>query len=118
MIKKRTNAFQRIAGWGSPARFAATDAGVKNRHMTVELTGQAGLRQDMKIEKMVRDAKLLQIYEGTNQWSIWCWAVWPGTPWSRLGSANRDRRLFLVKNKPLTDQQTIEQYQAERGFIF
>jgi acyl-CoA dehydrogenase len=29
--------------------------------------GQAGLRQDRGMEKIFRDAKLLQIYEGTNQ---------------------------------------------------
>ncbi|MGD9006696.1 MAG: acyl-CoA dehydrogenase family protein [Desulfobacteraceae bacterium] len=67
LIRKNTNEFERISGWGSLAKFAATDAGVKNCHMAVELMGQAGLRQDMKIEKMFRDAKLLQIYEGTNQ---------------------------------------------------
>jgi alkylation response protein AidB-like acyl-CoA dehydrogenase len=64
---KKTNQFERIAGWGSPAKFTATDAGVKNCHMAVELMGQAGLRQDMKIEKMLRDAELLQIYEDANQ---------------------------------------------------
>jgi alkylation response protein AidB-like acyl-CoA dehydrogenase len=59
--------FQRTAGWGSLAKFTGTDAGVRNCHMAVELMGQAGLRQDRKAEKMLRDAKLLQIYEGTNQ---------------------------------------------------
>ena len=29
--------------------------------------GQAGLRQDRLAEKHLRDAKLMQIYEGTNQ---------------------------------------------------
>ncbi len=64
---KKPEAFRRIAGWGSLAKFTGTDAGVKNCHMAVALMGQAGLRQDHKIEKMLRDAKLLQIYEGTNQ---------------------------------------------------
>jgi alkylation response protein AidB-like acyl-CoA dehydrogenase len=67
LARKKTIEFQRIAGWGSLAKFSGTDAGVKNCHMAVELMGQAGLRQEMKIEKMLRDAKLLQIYEGTNQ---------------------------------------------------
>jgi acyl-CoA dehydrogenase len=65
--KEEAREFQRIAGWGSIAKFAGTDAGVKNCHLAVELMGQAGLRQDHKAEKMLRDAKLLQIYEGTNQ---------------------------------------------------
>lgn len=57
----------RVDGLASLAKFAGTDAGVANCHMAVELMGQAGLRQDRRAEKMLRDAKLLQIYEGTNQ---------------------------------------------------
>jgi alkylation response protein AidB-like acyl-CoA dehydrogenase len=67
LARKKRDQFERIAGWGSLSKFTATDAGVKNCHMAVELMGQAGLRQDTKAEKMFRDAKLLQIYEGTNQ---------------------------------------------------
>lgn len=67
LVRKKTLEFQRIAGWGSLAKFTGTDAGVKNCQMAAELMGQAGLRQDHKVEKMLRDAKLLQIYEGTNQ---------------------------------------------------
>lgn len=58
---------QRTSGWASLAKFACTDLGVKNCQMGVEIMGQAGLRHDQRIEKMLRDAKLLQIYEGTNQ---------------------------------------------------
>ncbi len=67
MERKKARDFECIAGWGSLAKFAGTDAAVKNCQMAVELMGQAGLRQDRKVEKMLRDAKLLQIYEGTNQ---------------------------------------------------
>lgn len=67
LVRKKVREFERIAGWGSLAKFVGTDAGVKNCQMAVELMGQAGLRQNRKIEKMLRDAKLLQIYEGTNQ---------------------------------------------------
>jgi alkylation response protein AidB-like acyl-CoA dehydrogenase len=35
--------------------------------MALEMMGQAGLRHDRRVEKHFRDAKLLQIYEGTNQ---------------------------------------------------
>lgn len=49
------------------AKFAGTDAGIKNCHLAMELMGQSGLRHDMRVEKYMRDAKLLQIYEGTNQ---------------------------------------------------
>ena len=49
------------------AKFAGTDLGVKNCQMAIEIMGQNGLRQDAGVEKMLRDIKLLQIYEGTNQ---------------------------------------------------
>ena len=57
----------RTSGWGSLSKFAATDLGIKNCQMALDLMGQAGLRQDKGVEKILRDAKLLQIYEGTNQ---------------------------------------------------
>lgn len=55
------------SGWASLSKFAATDLGIRNCHMAVELMGQAGIRQDRRAEKCLRDSKLLQIYEGTNQ---------------------------------------------------
>lgn len=57
----------RVDGWGSLAKVAGTDAGIVNCRMALEIMGQAGVRQDQWAEKMLRDAKLLQIYEGTNQ---------------------------------------------------
>jgi alkylation response protein AidB-like acyl-CoA dehydrogenase len=54
-------------GLASMAKFTGTDMGVKNCQMALELMGRAGLRQDNGAEKILRDAKLLQIYEGTNQ---------------------------------------------------
>lgn len=59
--------FHCTSGWGSLAKFSATDLGIKNCHMALEMMGQAGLRHDRYAEKFFRDAKLLQIYEGTNQ---------------------------------------------------
>ena len=58
---------ERTSGLGSLAKFTGTDAGVKNGQMALDLMGQAGLRQDRLAEKHLRDAKLMQIYEGTNQ---------------------------------------------------
>lgn len=54
-------------GLGSMAKFCGTDFGVRNCQMAIELMGQAGLRHENAMEKILRDAKLLQIYEGTNQ---------------------------------------------------
>ena len=55
------------SGWASLAKVAGTDIGVRNCQMALELMGRTGLRQDAGAEKMLRDIKLLQIYEGTNQ---------------------------------------------------
>jgi len=57
----------RIDGWGSIAKITGTDAGNKNCQIALEIMGQAGLRHSNRAEKILRDAKLLQIYEGTNQ---------------------------------------------------
>jgi acyl-CoA dehydrogenase len=54
-------------GLGSMAKFCGTDFGVRNCQMALELMGQDGLRNENGVEKILRDAKLLQIYEGTNQ---------------------------------------------------
>lgn len=54
-------------GLASMAKFSCTDFGVRNCQMALELMGRAGLRQENGAEKILRDAKLLQIYEGTNQ---------------------------------------------------
>ncbi|MDY6824417.1 MAG: acyl-CoA dehydrogenase family protein [Thermodesulfobacteriota bacterium] len=57
----------RIDGWGSLAKVVGTDAGVLNGRMALEIMGLAGVRHDHLVEKILRDAKLYQIYEGTNQ---------------------------------------------------
>lgn len=57
----------RFDGWGSVAKVTGTNMGIKNCQLALELMGQSGLRHDQGIEKILRDAKLLQIYEGTNE---------------------------------------------------
>jgi acyl-CoA dehydrogenase len=59
--------YERTSGWASLSKFTATDAGVKNCQLALELMGGAGVRADQVAEKHLRDSKLLQIYEGTNQ---------------------------------------------------
>jgi acyl-CoA dehydrogenase len=54
-------------GLGSLAKFCGTDIGIRNCQMALELMGREGMRQENGVEKILRDAKLLQIYEGTNQ---------------------------------------------------
>ncbi len=55
------------SGWGSIAKFGDTDIGALNSAMAIELMGIDGCRHDIGAEKYLRDVKLLQIYEGTNQ---------------------------------------------------
>jgi acyl-CoA dehydrogenase len=59
--------YQRTSGWASMAKFASTDYGVRNSQLALEMMGRAGMRHDGRAEKHLRDSKLLQIYEGTNQ---------------------------------------------------
>ncbi|MBI5895968.1 MAG: acyl-CoA/acyl-ACP dehydrogenase [Desulfobacterales bacterium] len=56
-----------VDGWGSMVKVAGTNAGMRNCQLALELMGQAGLRHDRGAEKIFRDARLLQIYEGTNE---------------------------------------------------
>ena len=58
---------QRTAGLAALAKFCGSDAAVKNCQMAMEIMGKTGLRHASGAEKRLRDAKLLQIYEGTNQ---------------------------------------------------
>ncbi len=57
----------RVDGWGSIAKVAGTDAAMNNCRLAMELMGQDGIRQDRGLEKIIRDTRLLQIYEGTNE---------------------------------------------------
>ncbi len=59
--------FYRSCAYGDAAKVVGTDIGMENCGMAIELMGMDGLRHDMGMEKLYRDAKLLQIYEGTNQ---------------------------------------------------
>ena len=49
------------------AKVFASDAAMKVTTDAVQICGGAGYMRDYPVEKMMRDAKILQIYEGTNQ---------------------------------------------------
>lgn len=49
------------------AKLFATDVAMKVTTNAVQVMGGAGYMRDYPAEKMMRDAKILQIYEGTNQ---------------------------------------------------
>jgi alkylation response protein AidB-like acyl-CoA dehydrogenase len=55
------------SGWGSLAKVVGSDLAVASADLALELCGPDGTREGAGIEKRIRDAKLLQIYEGTNQ---------------------------------------------------
>lgn len=56
-----------VASYGAWAKTKCSDYAMANAGLGVDLMGKAGRRQDRGMEKIFRDAKLLQIYEGTNE---------------------------------------------------
>jgi alkylation response protein AidB-like acyl-CoA dehydrogenase len=58
---------QLVTGLTAVAKIAPTDLGIKNCGLALEMMGRVGLRHDARAEKHLRDSKLLQIYEGTNE---------------------------------------------------
>lgn len=55
------------SGLASMAKFAGSDFAMANANLALDLTGADGLRHELGIEKRLRDAKVLQLYEGTDQ---------------------------------------------------
>ncbi|GMA38640.1 acyl-CoA dehydrogenase family protein [Mobilicoccus caccae] len=53
--------------FGAAAKCFAADAAMKITTDAVQLLGGAGYVEDHPVERMMRDAKITQIYEGTNQ---------------------------------------------------
>jgi acyl-CoA dehydrogenase len=49
------------------AKCMGSDAGMRNALEALQIFGGYGYMKDYPVEKLVRDAKLLQIYEGTNE---------------------------------------------------
>lgn len=68
--RQKVDQERRALGWSSIAKTTGSDMGLKNSQMALELMGMAGLRYENETEKYLRDSKLLQIYEGTNQLNL------------------------------------------------
>ncbi len=66
-FNKPMHEIQRLQFYSSMAKVAGSDAGMENCHQAIEMMGEYGLRHDVGVEKMFRDIKLCQIFEGTNQ---------------------------------------------------
>ncbi|MBB2985471.1 acyl-CoA dehydrogenase family protein [Terracoccus luteus] len=56
-----------LAFFGAAAKCFASDVAMKITTDAVQLLGGAGYTRDFPLERMMRDAKITQIYEGTNQ---------------------------------------------------
>jgi alkylation response protein AidB-like acyl-CoA dehydrogenase len=56
-----------LAYFGAAAKCFASDAAMKITTDAVQLLGGYGYTRDFPVERMMRDAKITQIYEGTNQ---------------------------------------------------
>ncbi|OYD14478.1 acyl-CoA dehydrogenase [candidate division WOR-3 bacterium JGI_Cruoil_03_51_56] len=56
-----------VSGISSIAKVMASDAAMKVTTDAVQIFGGYGYMKDYPVEKMMRDAKITQIYEGTNQ---------------------------------------------------
>jgi alkylation response protein AidB-like acyl-CoA dehydrogenase len=56
-----------LAFHGAAAKCFASDAAMRITTDAVQLLGGYGYTQDFPVERMMRDAKITQIYEGTNQ---------------------------------------------------
>lgn len=64
---KKHEELERTTGWASMAKFTGSDAAMENCRIGLSMMGEAGIRNDHFVEKFLRDSKLLQIYEGTNE---------------------------------------------------
>jgi alkylation response protein AidB-like acyl-CoA dehydrogenase len=56
-----------IAGYSSMAKLFASDTAMQVTIDAIQVLGGYGYMKDYPVEKMMRDAKITQIYEGTNQ---------------------------------------------------
>jgi alkylation response protein AidB-like acyl-CoA dehydrogenase len=56
-----------VTAYADVAKVSCTDLALENCQRALSLMGKEGLRHENGAEKLLRDVKLLQIYEGTNQ---------------------------------------------------
>jgi len=62
-----TDQDKEVGTYSAMAKYYATDVAMKVSTDAVQIMGGEGYSQDFIVEKIMRDAKLSQIYEGTNQ---------------------------------------------------
>ena len=64
---RRSDAALPFSRQASIAKLVCTDAAMKVSTDAVQVLGGAGYTQDFPVERMMREAKVMQIFEGTNQ---------------------------------------------------
>ena len=64
---RRRDAGRPYSAQASVAKLIATDAAMKVTTDAVQVFGGAGYTRDYRVERYMREAKIMQIFEGTNQ---------------------------------------------------
>jgi butyryl-CoA dehydrogenase len=64
VVREHTRESMKLA---TMAKYFATDVAMKVTSRAVDILGGYGYSEEYPVERMMRDAKGLQIYEGTNQ---------------------------------------------------
>ena len=64
---RRRDAGTPYSAQASVAKLVATDAAMKVTTDAVQVFGGAGYTRDYRVERYMREAKIMQIFEGTNQ---------------------------------------------------
>jgi alkylation response protein AidB-like acyl-CoA dehydrogenase len=64
---RRRDAGSPYSAQASVAKLVATDAAMKVTTDAVQVFGGAGYTRDYRVERYMREAKIMQIFEGTNQ---------------------------------------------------
>ena len=64
---RRRDAGRDYSRAAATAKLVATDAAMKVTTDAVQVLGGNGYTRDFRVERLMREAKIMQIFEGTNQ---------------------------------------------------
>lgn len=77
-----------IFGWGALTKNVCSDKAMESAYLALEIVGSDGGAHFWELEKIIRDVKLLQIYEGTNELNLLV------VNKSFIGSSDTERLVF------------------------
>lgn len=89
LVQADAGAERHMSGLGSLVKVSASDLAYENCISALDLMGADGTRHALGAEKLLRDARLLQIYEGTNEINrinLFAQCVAPAIPGARVFS--------------------------------